>query len=718
MRKFYCFLVASLLTVTSSPLVAQFGFSSTNVQNSLRSYIDIDQSGTVINTAGFDNVNSAPVNIGFPFVFNGVTYTQFILNSNGFIKLGTLPPSNPALFPGAFSGVGSVIASTNPRDTAIISGFNAGLREALPTTGFTPNPEFRVFTTGLAGSRVCIIQFKNLAETASLGFISFDFQIRLYETSNDVEIIFGTWVLNTAGTPNFRVSIGIKGRNFAQVVTAENTINVATSFGTSATASVLLSGVGAPWNPGRTFRFFRGTPPPTNDAAVEAVYTLTRAPGFFAAPLPIQALVRNTGPTTLTNLPVTLTISGVNSFTNTQVIASLPVNARRVVDFPNYTPVNIGLNFVAVSVPSDANNNNNSQNVAQDISSNTFSYLDANPASGQVGFGTGGGLLLTRFRLSGSNQISQVRAFISSDPNAIGKTVYAVLLGANGQMLDMSSEIVIQSSMLNQFLALELRLLPSLTNTDFYVGLAQTASPTPYFPLGTQTENPARPDRYYSASLNGGEPPTAVTDLNRFMIEALLFTQVPVELTSFTARKNTGNVLLEWTTASEQNNAGFEVERKSQGGDWNTLGFVRGNGTTTEAQSYAFMDKAVSGIVQYRLKQIDFDGQFEYSPVIEVDAGLPKEFVLEQNYPNPFNPTTIISYQLPVAGTVSLKIYDMLGKEVATLVNARQEAGLYNFNFNASNLASGIYFYRLQVSATTGASSSSFVQTKKMMLVK
>ena len=185
---------------------------------------------------------------------------------------------------------------------------------------------------------------------------------------------------------------------------------------------------------------------------------------------------------------------------------------------------------------------------------------------------------------------------------------------------------------------------------------------------------------------------------------------LPVELTSFTAQTTSEGVRLSWTTASELNNSGFEVQRSTNQTNWATLGFVRGAGTTTEAQSYSFVDASASGRVFYRLKQVDFDGQFEYSNIIEVNAGVPKTFALEQNYPNPFNPSTAISYQLPVAGNVSLKVFDMLGKEVATLVNARQEAGAYTVNFNANNLSSGVYFYRLQA--------GNFVQTRKMMLVK
>lgn len=188
---------------------------------------------------------------------------------------------------------------------------------------------------------------------------------------------------------------------------------------------------------------------------------------------------------------------------------------------------------------------------------------------------------------------------------------------------------------------------------------------------------------------------------------------LPVELSSFEARPMERGIELRWTTTSEKNNAGFEVQKRPAGASdeaWQALGFVRGKGTTSEAQSYSFVDRTAAGRVAYRLKQVDFDGAFEYSPIIEAEAGLPRTFELAQNYPNPFNPTTVISYQLPVASAVSLKVYDMLGREVATLVNARQDAGRYQASFNAVGLASGLYFYRLQA--------GTFMQTKKMMLVK
>ena len=198
---------------------------------------------------------------------------------------------------------------------------------------------------------------------------------------------------------------------------------------------------------------------------------------------------------------------------------------------------------------------------------------------------------------------------------------------------------------------------------------------------------------------------------------------VPVEIMSFSANVIDNDIELSWLTASEINNSGFELERlkdykikKSQ--DWKVIGFVQGNGTTTEIQHYSFVDKNLtSGKYQYRLKQIDYDGSYEYSSVVEAEIDLPNKFALEQNFPNPFNPETKIKYLVPNVISsegrnpfVSLRVYDVLGNEIATLVNENKQPGVYEIDFNASPLSSGIYFYQLKA--------GSFVETKKMVLMK
>ena len=190
---------------------------------------------------------------------------------------------------------------------------------------------------------------------------------------------------------------------------------------------------------------------------------------------------------------------------------------------------------------------------------------------------------------------------------------------------------------------------------------------------------------------------------------------IPVELTSFTASAVDGNVVLNWITATELNNSGFQIERRKtkdeRSEDWESIGFVNGNGTSTETHNYSFADQSpVTGKSYYRLKQIDFDGSYEYSNVIEVDLTLPIEFSLEQNYPNPFNPATSIQYTISSKQNVQLLVYNVLGKEIATLVNEEKPAGNYEVNFDASKLSSGVYFYQLQA--------GSFVETKKMIIIR
>lgn len=189
---------------------------------------------------------------------------------------------------------------------------------------------------------------------------------------------------------------------------------------------------------------------------------------------------------------------------------------------------------------------------------------------------------------------------------------------------------------------------------------------------------------------------------------------VPVELISFTAAKAGNSVHLKWSTATETNNKGFEVERKAQDAEsmaWGKIGFVEGSGTSTEVQNYSFEDKNLSaGKYFYRLKQIDFDGTFEYLKEAEANVAAPGEFVLYQNYPNPFNPVTNFGVRISNSGFVSLKVYDILGNEIAVIVNEVKEAGEYEFEWNALGLNSGVYFYQLQT--------NSFSDTKKLLLLK
>jgi hypothetical protein len=195
---------------------------------------------------------------------------------------------------------------------------------------------------------------------------------------------------------------------------------------------------------------------------------------------------------------------------------------------------------------------------------------------------------------------------------------------------------------------------------------------------------------------------------------------VPVELTSFNSVVNGDEVILSWSTATELNNSGFEIQRKSGTDEWFNIGFVQGAGTTQQIQNYSYTDKIfIAGNYSYRLKQVDFDGAFKYSDAIEVEVNsFPARFSLEQNYPNPFNPSTKIRFTIPAviasvakqSQMVTLKVYNVLGNEIATLVNEEKSAGEYEVNFDASGLASGTYFYKLEA--------GSFSQVKKMILTK
>jgi photosystem II stability/assembly factor-like uncharacterized protein len=186
---------------------------------------------------------------------------------------------------------------------------------------------------------------------------------------------------------------------------------------------------------------------------------------------------------------------------------------------------------------------------------------------------------------------------------------------------------------------------------------------------------------------------------------------IPVELLSFRAFVTNGSIELKWTTAIETNNRGFEVERKEETTDWVTRGFISGSGNTTEQNEYSFIDENISvDRYFYRLKQVDYDGSFEYSEIVEVRYEGHTEYVINQNYPNPFNPSTTVKYSLAQTGRVTLSIYDLLGREVAKLIDEEKPAGEYETIWNASSYPSGVYFIKMQA--------GQFNETRKLILMK
>ncbi len=260
-----------------------------------------------------------------------------------------------------------------------------------------------------------------------------------------------------------------------------------------------------------------------------------------------------------------------------------------------------------------------------------------------------------------------------------------------------------------------------------------------YSPYGTEwaygtTANYASLEYSDWQNMSGGIPPSAVNKdavlhlINEHIYIDIKFTSwsegstgggfsyqrstdpnLPVELNSFSAIVNNSSVQLNWQTATEVNNYGFEVERFQ--GIWQKIGFVNGNGNSNSTKYYSYEDdKIVSGKYAYRLKQIDNNGQYKYSKIVEVSFVKPDEYSLEQNYPNPFNPTTTIQYSLPKDANVKLSIYNLLGQEIKTLVNNYETAGVHKISFDAVNLNSGIYIYKIEAGP--------FIQMKKMTLLK
>src|ERR1035437_4581398 len=258
-------------------------------------------------------------------------------------------------------------------------------------------------------------------------------------------------------------------------------------------------------------------------------------------------------------------------------------------------------------------------------------------------------------------------------------------------------------------------LLPMLLNAQTYLNVHYTDGSNQYKLLSAVSKITFSPNgqQINFFLTDAGLITQNLASIQKFTFDNSGFgTPLPVELISFSALVNGNSVNLSWQTATEMNSAAFEIEKEQTGtSNWQNAGEVKAAGTSISPKNYSFSDKGLkAGKFDYRLKMTNINGSYKYSSVVNVEVSAPENFELSQNYPNPFNPTTNISYKISKTGFVSLKVYNIIGKEIATLVNQEEPAGDYKVQFDTRNIASGTYFYKLSAGGVS--------LYKKMIVIK
>ncbi len=518
MKKKLLIISTLVLTLAFTSSYGQLTYLIANAKDTAGTYTDLGTNGTIITTANFDDANSAAQPIGFTFSYGCTTFTQFVLNTNGFIKLGSANPSAPNLFFTTATGItGGPFNSTDTADVNIISPFNRDLKD---TTG----AEYRVYTTGAAGSRITTIQFKNLIDKltpTTRQYNSIEFQIKLYETSNKIEFVYGTWVpaANAAAFESAILGLKVNTTTIVATKTSGTAWGAATFLNSNYTLNSFNNKNSFLPDVGRTFRFVPSIT--TNDVAVTAVFALGKLPVGLGVPHIVTARLVNNNNCSSATLVATLNVSGANTFTNTQNV-TIPASGSMDVSFTAYSPATIGINTVTVTIPADGNNTNNSLSYRQDVNSNTYSYADTSAVTGSIGYNTGGGLILNKYIVTGSATINSVNIFVANNPATTGKKVLAVLLNAAGTIIGTSDTLVLVAGDLNKYHSFAIKVPPTVTGAAFYAGLAQIAGTPGYYPVGTQTEvTPGRSGAYYTAGLAGGTT-TEGNTFGRFVIDVVV----------------------------------------------------------------------------------------------------------------------------------------------------------------------------------------------------
>ena len=486
-------------------------YTPTTATNVAGTYTDLGTTGTAIATANTDDDNSAAQAIGFTFNFNGTAFTQFVLNTNGLLRLGSAGPSSVAAFP-PFAQTPELgpISGTNAADINLIAPFNLDLGPG--TAGGT---EYRVVTTGTAPNRVCTIQWKNVADKPQAAsstvttviatqLDNFSFQVKLYETTNNVEFVYGTATASTGVSNAKYAAVGIKGLVPAASVLATKASTGLWSTTTFFVGPYLTSATGNAHNvrqsalpdAGRTYRF---APTPTSDASVAAIYTLGKIARPAALPHAVRAVVTNTGISAQTNLDVTLNVTGANTFTDTKRVASLAAGASTTVTFASYpTTLALGTNTLTVTVPADGNNANNTATYGQLVTADRISYTDpVAPAAG--GIGLGNAILASKYTLPAATTIGDVvLTFAPATGTTTNTAPYQLVIYDASAAGGLPGALLYTSPTQNRTSAggaVTLTVPNIAVPASFFVGVKETSATN--MALSYQTEAPIRSGAFY-----------------------------------------------------------------------------------------------------------------------------------------------------------------------------------------------------------------------------
>ncbi len=491
-----------------------FTFMAKKTENLITSYTDISMTGSPVEVENPDDGFSYPVDIGFTFNFAGADFNQFILNTNGFIKLGTIPSSDTTQFlnlPDDY--VGGNFSSHLFNDVFIVSPLNHDFESGL-------NPaEFMVLTEGDSASRICTIQFKNLKEKTEPPAHQFDhieFQIRLHESTNLIEFVYGNWQAAAVPLANRVAIVGLKAAGNQN----NQFLSVWKWFENPWSQIEFWDGnyyEDEGWNafnysndpllmpePGRTFRFY---PKQKHDATVAEIYTLGKLPIPSGLPHNIGSYIKNTGYDTLYNIPVQLSVTGNNLFSGFAEIPVLKPDSGVVVSFTGFNPDVLGFDNVSVTLAfTDDFTPDNTKDFIQEINTNHYSYCDTSGiqfALGMVwvpGPGSPDAQWLAKYHVTGRSSIVAARIGLGYGAD---HQVYAVVLSPEGELLAQTENYHLTPETSVQYFNFEFPDPPVISNSDFYIGLVQTESPVTYWPIGCQREDPIRPGVYYHRGLSG-----------------------------------------------------------------------------------------------------------------------------------------------------------------------------------------------------------------------